>query len=80
LERPEPPSSTGAAKATATLSQSLVAGAAQGVLLDAPDLVNDLGVNPDRMERIEHHQRVKEAIMNCVGIAAERIQRRVIDV
>jgi len=57
-----------------------VAGAAQGVLLDAPDLVKDLGAKPDRMEPIEHYQRVKEAIMNRLGIATERIPRRVIDV
>jgi hypothetical protein len=49
-------------------------------LLDAPDLVNDLGATADQMERIEHYQRVKEAIMNRVGIATERIPRRVIDV
>ena len=43
--------------------------------LHAPtDLVNDLGAEPDHMERVEHCHRVREAVMNRVGIAAERIQ------
>ena len=53
-----------------------MAAAAQGVLLHAtPDLIDDLGPQPDHVEGIEHSDRVREAVADCVGVSAERIQR-----
>jgi hypothetical protein len=50
------------------------------VLLDAtPDLIDDLGAQPDHVEGIEHRDRVREAVADRVGIAAERIQRGLFD-
>jgi hypothetical protein len=57
-----------------------VAAAAQGVLLHpTPDLIDHLSPQPHHMEGIKHRHRVREAVMNRVGIAAERIQGGVID-
>jgi hypothetical protein len=57
-----------------------VAAAAQAVLLHpTPDLIDHLSPEPHHMEGIEHRHRVREAVMNRVGIAAERVQGGVVD-
>ena len=57
-----------------------VAAAAQGVLLDpTADLVDDLGAEPDHVEGVEDRDRVGEAVMDGVRIAAERVEGGLLD-
>ncbi|MBO0879701.1 MAG: hypothetical protein J2P17_04890 [Mycobacterium sp.] len=52
----------------------------QGLLLHpAADLVDDLGAEPDDVERVEHGDRVWELVADGVGVAAERVQGGVLD-
>jgi len=54
--------------------------AEEAVLLHpTPDLIDHLSPEPHHMEGIEHRHRVREAVMNRVGIAAERVQGGVVD-
>jgi hypothetical protein len=47
-----------------------VARAAQGVLLHAtPDLIDDLGTQPDHMEGVKDGDRIGQPVMNGVGIS-----------
>jgi hypothetical protein len=53
-----------------------VAAAAKGVLLHAtPDLIDHLRAQPDYVKGIEHRDRVRKAVVDGVGVSAERIQR-----
>ena len=53
-----------------------VAAVAEGVLLDAAaDLVDDLGAEPDHVEGVQHRDRVGQLVSDGVGVAAERVQR-----
>jgi hypothetical protein len=57
-----------------------VAAAAQRVLLHPPtDFIDYLSSEPDHMERVEDRHHVREAVLNRVGVAAERIQGGVVD-
>jgi hypothetical protein len=57
-----------------------VAAAAEGVLLHpASHLIDYLGAEPDHVEGIEHRDRVRQAVVNGVGVAAERVQRGLLD-
>jgi hypothetical protein len=52
----------------------LVPASAQRVLLHPPsDLVNDLGAEPDHVEGVKDRDRVRQPVVNGVGVAAERI-------
>jgi len=58
-----------------------VAAVAEGVLLDAAaDLVDDLGAEPDYVEGVEDGDRVGQLVSDGVGVAAERVQRCLLDV
>ena len=52
----------------------------QGFLLDAAaDLVDDLGAQLDDVEGVEHRDGVGQLVADRVGVAAERVQRGVLD-
>ncbi len=58
----------------------LVPAVADGVLLDAAaDLVDDLGAEPDDVEGVQDGDRVGQLVADRVGVAAERVQRRLFD-
>ena len=58
----------------------LVAAPAERLLLDAAaDLVDDLGAELDDVEGVEDRDRVGQLVADGVGVAAERVERGVLD-
>jgi hypothetical protein len=58
----------------------VTASAERFLLHPSSDLINDLGAEPDHMEGVEHRDRVRELVVDGVGVAAERVQGGVLDV